>query len=165
MIVSVEDKDDIILNILGRTGLSFEILQVTNNGIAYNWNLYCNYLKEEVKNGWFFYLDCDDYLVNKFCLSQIAPHLSEDHGTVCQFNRGRRAKPRLKIGDVNPDEIIQGRIGGSCIFLHHTHKHLADWDDKKAADYRFIRDVAKKLPLKFIDIVVVQAGNHGLHGR
>lgn len=146
-------------------GLSYKVFTTERSGVQYSWNLYCNQLKERVTDGWFFYLDDDDYLIDKFCLAQIAPHLSEDHGTICQFNRGRRAKPRLKVGDVKPEEIIQGRIGGSCIFLHHTHKHLADWDDKKAADFRYIRDVAQKLPLKFIDIVVVQAGNNGLHGK
>lgn len=146
-------------------GFYSDVFTVESIGIPYTWNLYCNELKERVTDGWFFYLDDDDYLLNKFALSQIASHLREDHGTICQFNRGRRSKPRLKVGDIKPEEIIQGRIGGSCIFLHHTHKDLANWDDQKAADYRFIRDVAQKLPLKFIDIVVVQAGNNGLHGR
>lgn len=141
------------------------VFTLTSTGIPYNWNLYCNDLKERVTEGWFFYLDDDDYIINKFALSQIAPHLSEEYGTICQFNRGRRAKPILKPGNVNPSEIIKGRIGGSCIFLHHTHKNVADWDGDKAADYRFIRDVAQKLPLKFINIVVVQAGNNGLHGK
>lgn len=158
----VQYLDYIYPNILG---LKYFVFLTFSSGIPFHWNLYCNQLKHHVERGWFFYLDDDDYLVNKFALSQIAPHLSEDHGTICQFNRGRRAKPRLKVGDVKPEEIIQGRIGGSCIFLHHTHKHLADWDDQKAADFRWIRDVAQKLPLKFIDIVVVQAGNNGLHGK
>lgn len=146
-------------------GFKFEYFTVQPKGSPYSWNLYCNDLKERVTEGWFFYLDDDDYIINKFALSQIAPHLSKEYGTICQFNRGRRAKPILKPGNVNPSEIIKGRIGGSCIFLHHTHKNVADWDGDKAADYRFIRDVAQKLPLKFINIVVVQAGNNGLHGK
>lgn len=165
LIVSVEEQDDKILDIIGRTGLSFEILQVTNTGIPYNWNIYCNYLKQEVQKGWFFYLDDDDWLIDKFCLSQIAPHLSEDHATICQYKRGRISKPRLKPGLIKPEEIIQGRIGGSSIILHHSHKNLANWDDQKAADYRFIRDVAEKLPMVFVPILVVKTGNNGLHGK
>lgn len=147
------------------TGVRHEVFTVTPTGFPFHWNFYCNNLKERVHEGWFFYLDDDDYLVNRFCLSQIATHLSEHHGTICQFKRRRKPKPSLEPGNVKPLEIIRGKIGGSCIFLHHTQKNLADWDGEKAADYRFIRDVAQKLPLKFIDIVVVEAGNHGLHGR
>lgn len=165
LIVSVEDNDDKILDIIGRTGLSFEILQVTNTGVPYNWNLYCNYLKEEVKNGWFLYIDSDDYLIDKFCLSQIAPHLSEDHATICQYKRRSISKPKLKPGPVKPEEIIQGRIGGSSIILHHSHKNVANWDNQKAADYRFIRDVAAKLPMVFVPIVVVKTGNRGRFGK
>lgn len=160
---SHEDFDFVVEQMDGRRGT---VIQVPKDQAPFGWNLYCNVLKEEVNEGWFFYLDSDDYLINKFCLGQIATQLSEHHGTVCQFKRPRGLpKPRLKAGDVPPSEIIRGKIGGSCIFLHHTHKNVADWDSSKAADYRFIKAVAEKIPLKFIEFVVVQAGNFGLHGK
>lgn len=165
-IVGIDRPEDFDFVVNKMDGFGGTIIQYAKDYSPYGWNLYCNVLKEEVNDGWFFYLDDDDYLINRFCLGQIATQLSEHHGTICQFKRPRGLpKPRLKTGDVPPSEIIRGKIGGSCIFLHHTHKNLAHWDSNKAADYRFIRDVAQKIPLKFVEMVVVQAGNYGLHGH
>jgi len=155
------------------------ILYIKNSGVPYHWNFYCNNLKDKVNHGWFFYLDDDDYLVSENCLSNIAKHLfNPSEGVICQFNRGRRAKPDPHEGDVginihlpsinwyiNKDTITRGKIGGSCIFLHHTKKDIANWDGQRAADYRFIKSVADKIPLKFVPVIVVQAGNKGRHGK
>lgn len=147
-------------------GLNVTFFSIVPSGVPFHWNFYCNNLKERVTDGWFFYMDDDDFLTDRFCLAAIAPHLDERHGTICQFKRPKGSpKPQLKPGNVNPSDIIRGKIGGSCIFLHHTHKNLADWDGAKAADYRFIRDVAEKLPLVFVPISVVRAGNNGRKGK
>lgn len=161
------DKKEIDYPFIGDVTEGFDrtIHFIEPNGNPYGWNLYCNTLKGHVKNGWFFYLDDDDYLVNKYALERIVPHLSEDHGTLCQFNRGTLSKPRLKTGEVHPSKIIKGKLGGSCIFLYHTHKNLADWQPRQAADYYFIKEVSEKLKLMFVPIPVVQAGNNGRHGR
>jgi hypothetical protein len=127
------------------------------------WNLYCNDLKAQVTDGWFFYLDDDDYLVSRHSLARIAEHLTIDHGTICQFIRNGKRKPHQIY--IDSKKIIRGKIGGSCIFLHHSHKHLADWDGGKAADYRFLKDIEAKLPLQFVAVPVVIAGNNGLHGK
>lgn len=154
-----------VQQILHKCGFPFELIRVQNTGVPYHWNFYCNNLKSRVKDGWFFYLDDDDALIDKFCLEQIRPHLGTTHGTICQFMRGKKSKPNFNAKFwMKPENIVRGFIGGSCIFLHHTHKEIANWDGAKAADYRFIRDVAHKLPLRFIPIVVVKALNHGLHG-
>lgn len=154
---------------LTKSGLSFEIARVESNGaLPYSWNLYCNTLKDRVTWGWFFYLDDDDWLISRQCLQSIAGYLNDpSHGVICQFRRGKRPKPQNLIvekGFVKPDSIIKGKIGGSAIILHHTHKNLADWDGNRAADYRFIKAVSEKLPLKFYPIVLVQTGNSGRHG-
>ena len=127
------------------------------------WNMYCNDLKQQVTDGWFFYLDDDDFLVNKFSLEVIARHLTVDAGVICQFVRNKKLKPHQIY--INSKQIIRGKIGGSCIFLHASHKNLADWDGGRAADYRFIKEIESKLPLKFVAVPVVAAGNNGLHGR
>lgn len=149
--------------------LSFEMIRVNNTGLPYNWNLYCNELKERVKEGWFFYLDDDDWISRAESLQAIAPHLDDPNvGVICQYYRGRLAKP-VSLANrpdrtVDPASIVKGRIGGSAIFLHHSQKNIADWQGHKAADYTFIKSVSEKLPLKFIRIPVVQAGNGGRHG-
>lgn len=168
LIVSVDDAKDTAADVLKSSGLSHEIIQTENTG-PFSWNLYCNELKERVQAGWFFYLDDDDYLYNRFCLSQISEKLDNPEvGIFCQYKRDTRIKPRELLfieGMIAPASFIVGKIGGSCLFLHHTQKNLADWKAHRAADYTFIKEVSEKLPLKFVKIVVVQTGNNGLHGN
>lgn len=154
---------------LTASGLSFEMIRVKNNGEPYSWNLHCNDLKAQVKQGWFFYLDSDDWISKRISLNAIAQHLTNPNiGVICQYLRGRKAKPSTLVTrhdkTVDPESIIKGRIGGSAIFLHHTHKDLAMWDGNRAADYRFIKAISEKIPLKFVPIPVVQTGNSGRHG-
>lgn len=131
-------------------------------GSPFHWNLYCNDLKSSVTNGWFMYLDNDDYLNDKFSLEVISKHLTNpDEAVICQFLRNGKAKPTIQFWG----HIVIGKIGGSCIIIHHSKKNVANWDGNRAADFRFIRDVAKKLPLKWVEHVVVRAGNSGLKGR
>jgi glycosyltransferase involved in cell wall biosynthesis len=142
----------------------YKLLHVHKTGTPFNWNLYCNELKSLVEDGWFFYLDDDDFLVNKRCLALIETYLTNpERGVICQFMRAKRAKPSLM--SIKNKEIIQGKIGGSCLFLHHSQKDIAHWDGNKAADFRWIKAVSEKIPLKFVPIVVVKAGNNGRHGQ
>lgn len=166
IITAVDGNRPAVEATLKKSGMPFQIIEVPPATAPYGWNLYCNTLKDQVTDGWFFYLDDDDCLVDKFCLSVISYQLSTEHGTVCQFLRRRKPKPAFNRSFwMEPSDIVRGRIGGSCIFLHHTHKNLADWDGNRAADYRFIRDVRAALPLKFIPHVVVKALNGGRHGK
>jgi glycosyltransferase involved in cell wall biosynthesis len=148
-----------------------QIVPVENGGPRFSWNLYCNTLKEKVTAGWFMYLDDDDWLCDRICLKRLTTALKDPkEGIICQFFRGSQRKPNpkfehLRKGYFKPEAIIRGKIGGSAIVLHHSHKNLAHWDGEKAADYRFIKAVAEKIPLRFVPIPVVQAGNNGRHGK
>jgi hypothetical protein len=130
------------------------------------WNLYCNDLKSRVTDGWFFYMDNDDFLEEGSLLKLVDELNQMDPGTglICQFRRNGKAKP---IDQLMDRKIIEkGRIGGGCIVLHHSQKDIADWDgDGPAGDYRFIARVASKLPLRFVKLVLQEAGNNGLHGK
>lgn len=130
----------------------------------YHWNLYFNRLMLLVVDGWFYFMDDDDYLQDTEALARIAPHLiDESKAVICQFRRGTRIKPSdLHIKN---KVIEKGMIGGGCIFLHHTQKEVAQWDGFQAADYRFIRAVESRIPVLFVPVVVQQAGNAGLHGQ
>lgn len=139
---------------------SIKIKVTPNTSIQFPWNLYCNELKDQVEDGHFFYLDDDDYLKDKFVLESISKHLKEGEGTICQFMRGKVAKPQKVYMDRK--EIISGKIGGSCLFLHHSQKNVADWDAGPAADYRWIKAVSEKVKLNWVPIPVVVAGGKGL---
>lgn len=124
------------------------------------WNLYCNELKSTVEEGWFFYLDDDDYLHDYNAVARMVAHLpAPGEALICQFKRGETKKPVRWTG-----RPVRGKIGGSCIVLHHSQKDVGQWDDMQASDYRFIKQVLDKIPHRFAPTVLVQAGNNGLHG-
>lgn len=120
----------------------------------YFYDLYCNDLKELVTEGWFMFLDDDDYLY-KDCLKRIAPFLSVNEAIICQFLRGRKVKPSRLL--MKAKQIIWGKIGMPCIILHHSHKNIAQFCSHVPADYIFIKEVSEKLPVRFVPVVVVAA--------
>lgn len=120
------------------------------------YNLYCNTLKSLVgDDSWFFYLDSDDTIIEG-SLNLISEHLQdEDVAVICQFKRGERLKPSNEMMD--KEEVISGKIGMPCIFLHGKHKHIAEFNDDCNADYLFIKEVHSKMATKFIKVAVVQS--------
>jgi len=166
LIVCTDDLDSLpyVQEELYYSRLKYELFTVASSGVPFHWNFYCNNLKSKVTAGWFFYLDDDDTIADSSRLEEAVTLglVDTNAGYIFQFLRGSTRKPAL---DFNPSEIRRGKIGGSCIFLNHAHKEIAHWDGRKAADYRFIKAVAQKLPLKFVPIVVVKAGNNGRHGK
>ena len=129
-------------------------------GHSFYWNLYCNSLKEQVKEGWFFFLDDDDYIESETAIEEAVKHLTnENEGVIFQFKRGEVKKPDNEY--IKSKTIERGKIGMPCIFLHYSKKHLATFDGKPAADFRFIKEVSTKINLKFIPLVVVKADRIG----
>lgn len=143
----------------------YEAFKMPINGLqSYYWNLHCNQLKELVTDGWFFFLDDDDFLYGETVLESIAAKLTDpESGVICQMLRKGRPKPPADF--IENKKIVKGKIGAPCLFLHHSKKDVAYWDGDKAADYRWIKDVEKVLPLRFYQTVVVQTGNNGLKGK
>jgi len=116
----------------------------------YSYNLYCNSLKEEVTEGYFFFLDDDDFIIDG-AVARILPHLEENKALICQMLRNNRPKP-------NFPEIVRGRIGLPCMVLHHKHKLLADVVDEEYGDYQWIKRVTEQIRWKFVPIPLVNAG-------
>lgn len=138
------------------------IESVENSGIGYkiyhgekvadySFNCYCNVMKTWVNDGFFFFLDSDDFIING-AIEKIRPHLEPGKALIVQMLRNDRPKP-LKA------EIVRGRIGLPCIVLHHSHKGLADVEAHETGDYSFIANVCKKIPWKFVPIPLVNVGS------
>lgn len=126
------------------------------------YNRFCNYLKDGVTEGWFFFLDDDDTLIPG-ALAQIAGYLTDpDRPVVCQMLRNGKPKP----GDIYIEKRIvnKGRIGMPCLILHAKHKDLFTFPATEDADYQWIKTVSDKLDCKFVKIPVVDAGrrSHGV---
>lgn len=129
----------------------------------YEYNLFCNDLKSQVTDGWFFFLDDDDVLIDPTALKRISVHLDNPfQGVICQFLRNGKAKPGP--GAFYYKKIWRGMIGMPCIFMHHTDKHIVDFEATEDADFLFIKEVSTMLPLKWVQEVIVDAGKRS-HGK
>ena len=120
------------------------------------WNLYCNDMKAIVPEGWFFFMDNDDYLYSPTVLQELSEHLTEPGAVIVQFLRNGKPKPHDEYMDAGI--IKEGYIGGGCLVLHSVFKDAADWDGELRADYRWIKSVTDKVPTKFIKLVLQVAG-------
>jgi hypothetical protein len=65
----------------------------------YFYNDYCNTLKKHVSEGWFFFLDDDDYLATNTVLEELAKNLDySTQAVVCQMSRDNgKVKPSNEL--------------------------------------------------------------------
>lgn len=129
-----------------------EKIRVHRGEGKYFYDDYCNQLKGMVTNGYFMFLDDDDFLINPDILASLP--LSPDYGLLVQLRRGSVIRPLIS-------EILSGKIGMPCLILHHSHKHLADIPPHGVGDYHWIKAVSEKLPIRFEPIVVVCSDSRG----
>lgn len=116
---------------------------------------YTNNLKSMVTEGYFAFLDEGDTIIPG-SLSILKKHLKGSAGVLCQFSRGGTLKPSRLL--INARQILRGKVGMPCLFLHAKHRHLVDLDGSvSAADYYWIKSVSRLVHLKFIDLPVVFA--------
>lgn len=132
------------------------IVKVSPTPDKYFYNLYCNTLKSIVDDSWLCFFDDDDYLINPISIEKIRTHLlNKDEAVICQFTRNGRVKPPFR--QMDEGRIVKGYIGMPCIFLHHSHKDVAEFRATEDADYFFIKEVAEKMKTKFVTIPVVES--------
>lgn len=131
--------------------------------LPYYYDTYCNWLKEMVTDGWFFFLDDDDILTSPTALQELSEHLTGPHeAIICQFLRNGVPKPADNY--IRKGVIWEGKIGLPCLVLHSKHKELSGLDGQKAGDYRYIKEVTSQVNTKFIALPLVSAGPRG-HGQ
>lgn len=129
----------------------------------FEWNLFCNILKAQVSEGYFVFADDDDYF-RPGALRELSDYLTDDvEGIICQFLRHGQPKP--SNGLIAAGIIKENHIGGGCLVLHSRHKNVAHWDNMRKADYRWIRDVADKVQLKYIPLILQLTDNNGRKGK
>jgi hypothetical protein len=128
-----------------------------------HYNLHCNDLKKQVTEGWFFFLDDDDYLASPTVLEELSHHLFEG-ALIVQFlrkNNNNRGHDVVKPTDamISKKIIKKGVIGGGCLCLHHSFKDVADWLPHAGADYDWIKAVTDVVPTRFVPLVLQIAEN------
>lgn len=126
-----------------------------NKGIPYYYDLYCNQLKSYVTDGWFMFLDDDDFLHSPTVLAELAKHFDDFHkAIICQFLRKGAPKPLDKL--IRTKQIVEGRVGLPNLIAHHSIKDVGKLDGYKSGDYRYILTIAESVPTKFVPLVVVE---------
>ncbi len=115
----------------------------------YFYNLYCNTLLAQLRQGHGIFLDDDDTVI-----PGNVEHLRLEDGKsyLVPFMRGRYEVPHLwgRKGYVE-----RGFIGMPCLILWHEHKHLVHFEAVEDADYRAIRALQDKITLEWIHLPVV----------
>lgn len=141
-------------------GLPKTLLLLPNLSLGtYYYNDYCNILKEEVKDGYFFFLDDDDCLVDNTALDRIVSKLN-DNGLICQMKRGNgKLKPTNER--IEREIIESGQIGMPCLVLHSDHKELVDVPATSNGDFVWIKEVSKLVDLPFAKEVLVYSEKRG----
>lgn len=127
------------------------------------YDLYCNELKEHGKEGWFLFLDDDDFLHSPTVLQQLAQHFDGDHGAIiCQFLRNGMPKPSRSY--IKGKVVRDGHIGLPSLILKAEHADKLYLDGYKSGDYRAILKITQEIKTKFIELVVVETDrrSHGL---
>jgi len=123
------------------------------------YNLYCNDLKQQVKEGWFCVLDSDDFYHENNVLEKMSKHLSEDEKhkfVICQMYRSFGI---IKPSDsqIENRQVVSGKISMQCFFAHHSVKNLSQFAGNDNADFHYIREMKRLCDTKFVKQVVVNS--------
>jgi hypothetical protein len=136
----------------------FDVFLKTDKSLGpYFYNDYCNALKTHVSDGWFFFLDDDDYLANGTVLEELSKHFDDDyHAIVCQMSR---ANGKIKPNDdlIKAGAVVSGRIGLPCLILRSRLHDIANVPATENGDFSWIWNVVERVPTKFINHVVVHS--------
>lgn len=132
---------------------NYERIRV-QRGEGYAYNLYCNQLKEMVTDGYFIFLDDDDFFATPHVLAQLCALVKQDHCNIVKLDRKGKIYPRTNV-------IMSGQIGMPCMVLHHTHKNISDIALDGRGDSVWILKAIEKLATNFIDLVVVYSDRKG----
>jgi GT2 family glycosyltransferase len=101
-------------------------------------NLYCNYLLDEVDNGWVMFLDDDDEFKDPNALTKITSRI-KDQDTMffwqMEFLNGIRLPDAGSFANKTPKLF---KIGSPCFLFHSKWKNRVRWDSFKCSDFRFV---------------------------
>lgn len=132
------------------------------------YNLYCNELLKEVKEGWIMFLDDDDMLLHDNVLKEIINHIRKSNENTLFFWYTRFPDGTLLPSQENfkNKKIVLQQMDTACFSFHSKYKNAALWDAWWAADFRFIEKLAQIIPKhKWLPFALTQKNNFGDQGR
>lgn len=152
IIVSYDDE-----RALNHIPEELEKIRVYKHDAQFFYDNYVNDLKSLVTDGYFIVLDVGDYFRSPDALQSLWSHLKGSNGVLCQMSRSGRIKPKKDL--ILNRRILRGKVGMPCLVLHHSFKDVTNLDGSKGgADYLWIKDVSRKVRLKFVPFVLVECG-------
>jgi hypothetical protein len=123
-----------------------------NNPNKYKFNLYNNYLMDQVEDGYILFLDDDDIYIHNNVFNIINDNLiSKDDFLIWKFMRPDKLiypKSNIKLGNIDTTSFS----------FHSNYKSLARWGDKQCGDFRFVNMLLskKKFNIKKIDYILTK---------
>ncbi|MBX2826558.1 MAG: glycosyltransferase family 2 protein [Flavobacteriaceae bacterium] len=132
------------------------------------YNLYCNTLMDEVKEGWILFLDDDDRLIDEHAIANIVAHINQvKTNTILVWQMRYPDGKLLPPADHLDREFIKmNHIGAPCFTFHSKYKSAAQWDCWKAGDFFFLKKLFEKIKKKkWIKQAFIQLNNTGNFGK
>lgn len=140
-----------------------------------HYNLYCNQLLDEVKEGWVLFIDDDDNLYHNKFIEEIVNLITKDTKGKTTDDEDvlfiwQMRYPNGKIlpsnSMISKEEIVISNIGAPCFLFHSKYKNNAKWDSYKGSDFRFLSQLADSIPKKkFLKKIGIQINNFGDFGN
>lgn len=121
---------------------------------SYPMNDYMNRLHERIGEGWVMYLDDDNLLQDPFSISELMGHVHSTKELIAF---------RSVLGRVTPHEenfgkrVIMGDFDSSNFMFHTDNLDLARWPDKRCGDFKVGSNLAKHLPVRWVDKSFIQS--------
>jgi len=117
-------------------------------------NLYNNTGLEHVNEGYYMFVDDDDYLTHSRVIEELIQHLEgEDTMLVFQMNMGGRMVPNDVAMNIKKIQLYNS--GSPCFMVHSKWKNYVKWDALKCADFRYVDALNKIIPnTKFVKLNV-----------
>lgn len=144
IVVSTDCECDYIPN-------GIEVIKVAPKPeLEYGYDCYCNDLKAMINDGWFMYLDDDDYLLPN-ALNEV------------ELNAPVIIHKLNHMGNIIPkkNEVALGQIGMPCFMIHHSLKDVAHFAGEDHGDYWFAKELSKHVGFVYRDLVLVESDRKG----
>lgn len=159
-------QEDIIKKILVE---GKEILEKHNlNGYKHApYNLHCNVMLNEIKNGWIIFLDDDDNFIHNNVVQELVNEIKKNNEDTLFIWQMRYPNGKIlpKKEHFKNSNIEINNIGSPCFMFHSKYKEFAKWDEYKASDYRVVKRLSENIPhQKWLKRVYIQINNYGDFG-
>ena len=115
-------------------------------------------LLDQVRDGWCMVLDDDDQLLRPNSLAILEPYMTDpDRLIISRFRFNGVPYPREAHWG---RDLYEGDVHSACVVFHSRHKQLARWLGVYGGDYWAFSNLAKELPVLWVDSLIAGVQRH-----